>query len=472
MGDWTEKYRPKNLDEIVGNEKAIIEIRNWASSWTRNIPKKRAIVLSGKPGTGKTSSALALANDFGWTPIELNTSDARNAEKIKKVATFGAINETFSEDGRFISSLEGGRKLIILDEADNLYEKSGNYKQSNNDLTDKGGKKAIIETIKITQQPIILIENDYYNLIKGGGDVLKHICKLIKFYDPYPSSIFNLLKKICLKEGIIVDQKVLQTIIDRCKGDIRSAVNDLQSICADRTQVDVKSISVLGYRDREKDIFNVLREIFKTRNIKSIKENLYNVDIDPKLRILWINENLPVEYIDKNDLINGYNALSKADVFLGRTAKSQNYSLWSYACDMMNGGVAIAKTHNYPNDSYKFPTWLKEKKKIRSNSDVKGLIAEKLSKACHNSKSKSMEFLKTYFNHMFKNDTHFAINMKNKFDLSESEIKYILGISHQYKLKEILLSRDTTTDIGINRESDKSFKEDKKEEIQQSLFDF
>ena len=256
MGDWTEKYRPKSLDEIVGNERAIIELRNWASSWTKKKPKKRAIILSGKPGTGKTSSALSLANDFGWTPIELNTSDARNAEKIKKVATFGAINETFSEDGRFISSLDGGRKLIILDEADNLYEKTGNSQESNSIFSDKGGKKAIIETIKMTRQPIILIVNDYYSLIKGSGDVFKHICKLIKFYDPYSSSIFNLLKKICLKEGIIVDQKVLQTIIDRCKGDIRSAINDLQSICTDRKQVDIKSLSVIGYRDREKEIFN------------------------------------------------------------------------------------------------------------------------------------------------------------------------------------------------------------------------
>ena len=62
--------------------------------------------------------------------------------------------------------------------------------------------------------------------------------------------------------------------------------------------------------------------------------------------------------------------------------------------------------------------------------------------------------------------------MKNKFDLSESEIKYLLGKSHQYKLKEILLSRDITADKVVNKESEKSFEEDKKEEIQQSLFDF
>jgi len=64
MGDWTEDYRPKSLDEVVGNERALIELTKWASLWNSGIPKKRALILSGKPGIGKTSCALALANDF------------------------------------------------------------------------------------------------------------------------------------------------------------------------------------------------------------------------------------------------------------------------------------------------------------------------------------------------------------------------------------------------------------------------
>lgn len=472
MGDWTEKYRPISLDEVVGNESAIIELRKWASSWTSSIPKKRAVILSGKPGTGKTSSALALANDFGWTAIELNTSDARNAEKIKKVATFGAMNETFSDNGMFISSRDGGRKLIIMDEADNLYERIEGSNKNDNEYSDRGGKKAIIDTIKITQQPIILIVNDYYALIKGGGEALKQMCKLVRFYDPYPNSVLNLLKKICLKESIFADQKVLQTIADRCKGDIRSAVNDLQSLCTDKTQIDMKSLDVLGYRDREKDIFNALREIFKTRNIKAIHEKLSNLDVDPKLRILWICENLPKEYIDTNDLANGYNALSKADVFLGRTAKRQNYALWSYACDIMNGGVATAKTHNYSNDSYNFPTWLKEKKGIKGNIDVRNSIIEKISTTYHNSNIKSKELLLSYFTFMFRNDTHFAIKMKNKFNLTEVEIKYLLGESHQLKFKDILNSQEPINTKPSQKKLEESTEKDKKENLQQSLFDF
>ncbi len=471
MGDWTEKYRPKSLDEVVGNENAIIELTKWASEWKNKIPKKRAVILSGRPGTGKTSSALALANDFGWTVIELNASDARNATKIKNVATYGAMNETFSDDGSFISSLTGGKKLIILDEADNLYEKTAISEKDSNDLSDRGGKKAIIETIKVTGQPIVLIVNDYYGLTKGGGDALKQMCKLIKFFDPYSSQIFNLLRKICIKEGINVDQNVLKTIADRCKGDIRSAINDLQSLCVNRTQIDSKSLHVLGYRDRERDIFNALREIFKTRNIKTIRENMTHLDADPKLIMLWINENLPKEYIDTNDLVKGYSALSKADVFLGRTNRRQNYALWSYACDIMNGGVATSKTHNYPNDSYNFPSWLRARKGIRSSLDVRYQIVEKLSKICHNSNKKAIDFL-LYFTNMFRNNTNFAIKMKNKLDLSEAEIKYLLGKNQQHKLKEILLSRGKIFEKPIPMETNKSEEKEEKENLQQSLFDF
>ena len=474
MFDWTEKYRPKKLDEIVGNNRAIVELRKWADEWKRQPPKFRAVILSGKAGTGKTSSALALANEYNWTPIELNTSDARNAEKIKNVATSGAINETFSDNGTYVSSQQGGRKLIILDEADNLYERiERSASNSATDLSDKGGKKAIIDTIKITNQPIVLIVNDYYKLIRGSGEILKRICKQIRFYDPYSSSIVSLLKRISLSEGLTVDQKVLQSIADGCKGDIRSAVNDLQSICLDKTRVDITSLNVLGFRDREKDIFAMLREIFKTKNIQSLRESVTHLDIDPKLLLLWINENLPRQYLDFEDLTKGYDSVSKADVFLGRTFRRQHFGLWSYACDFMNGGVALSKTHNYTNDVYKFPTWLSQKKMDKTEKFSKDTIIEKIGNLNHSSNRKTNEFIFNYFKSIFCNNTHFAIKMKKKLDLTESETQFLLGKSHAHKLKEIMLSSELEDQKTIKVEEKPAEEiEEEKRDIQQSLLDF
>ncbi len=480
MEDWTEKYRPKNLDEVIGNERAITALRNWARIWKEGeIPKKRAVVLSGKPGTGKTSSALALANDFGWITIELNASDARNAETIKKVATSGAVNETFDDFGRFIPSSMGGRKLIILDEADNLYERIEKTDKEN-DFSDKGGKKAIVETIKITNQPIILIVNDYYNLIKGSGAILKQICTLINYYEVNTFHIVELLKNICKKENILADLKLLQAIADRCKGDVRSAVNDLQSICLNRKQVDIQALDALGYRNREKIIFDALRDVFKTRNLKKINESISSVDIPPETFLLWLAENLPREYIDTNDLVKGYEALSKADLFFGRVFRRQYYGFWSYACDMMNGGISAAKTHNYSNPKYYSPTWMREMGRSKSTRALRDSTVQKIGGLCHNSHKKSREFLLPHFKFLFQTDMTFACRMKKRLDLSESEIKYLLGDKYLHKFNAILHDaekKDEKQSEIKSTPSEDTKENEKKEEIKQevkqpSLFDF
>ena len=479
MEDWTDKYRPKSLDEIYGNERAIATLRNWARMWNEgNVPKNRAVVLTGKAGIGKTTSALALANDFGWIVLELNASDARNATTIKKVATSGAVNETFDDHGRFIPSNRGGRKLIILDEADNLYERI-EKSENGSDFSDKGGKKAIVETIKITNQPIILIVNDYYSLIKGSGEILKRMCTVIQYYGVNSDQIVKLLKGICGEENISADLKLLKTIADRCKGDVRSAINDLQSISLNRQQVDIRALDVLGYRDREKIIFDALRDVFKTRNIQSIKDIVYNIDVAPETFLLWITENLPREYIDIDDMIKGYEAVSTADLFFGRVFKRQYYGLWSYACDIMSGGVSTAKSHNYGNVKYYPSTWIREMKNSKTTRGIRDSVVKKIGALCHNSYRKSKEFLLPHFKYLFRNDTRFAYRMKNRLDFSESEIKYLLGEKYMHKMKDILQFSGKTDEkqieinVPVNNKEKEGNKKEKNREIKQpSIFDF
>jgi replication factor C large subunit len=477
MDDWTEKYRPKILEEIIGNERAIANLRSWAEQWhTRKPSKKRAVILSGKPGVGKTSSALALANEYKWTVLELNASDARNAPTIRRIATSGAVNETFDAFGQFTPSKSGGRKLIILDEADNLYErveKSTSY----GDFNDRGGKKAIIETIKVTKQPIVLIVNDYYSLVKGGGESLRQISTMISFYEVSSFHIVELLKRICREERVSADVKVLQTIADRSKGDVRSAINDLQSLCVDRQQVDLESIDVLGYRDREKIIFDALRELFKTTTIAGLRESMRSVDIPPEMFLIWVNENLPREYIDVDDLVKGFEALSKADVFFGRVYRRQQYGLWSYACDLMHNGVSASKSHNYGNMKYYAPSWLKRLRESKSLRGVRDSLLLKLGRMCHTSRGKTNSYLPV-FRQLFRDNLRFAVNMKNRLELTEGEMKFLLGEKYEQKLREIqqYLERSDEKQVEIPESlPEKKSKNEKDESLevhQPSILDF
>ncbi len=472
MIDWTEKYRPRTLNDIIGNKKAVSELRLWAESWNERIPKYRAVIVIGKPGVGKTSAAISLANDYEWSIIEMNTSDSRSANKIKSIATAGATNDTFREDGSFLSTRYGGRKLIILDEADNLYER--NISNSKNDLSDKGGKKEIINTIKITNQPIILIVNDYYNLIKGIGENLKKNCKIIRFFPPYRNQILEMLKRICLKEDIDININVLNVISERSNGDVRSAVNDLQAICINNKKLEVNSLNVLGYRDREKIIFDAIRDIFKNNNFKSIKQSISNLDEDPNTLILWLNENIPKEYKKINDIASAYYSISNSDLFLGRTYKRQYYGFWSYAIDIMSGGISNAKSYTYHNEKYDFPLWLKKIKLKNSDLNYRNSIINKISKKCHVSYHKSKLLIFNYFYKIFQLDINFSLNMKDMLNLDELEVEYLFGEKNKDKINYILNSKKNIEEKLSEKEIKNNKKENKIKKIsmQHSLNDF
>ncbi|MEM2070728.1 MAG: AAA family ATPase, partial [Archaeoglobaceae archaeon] len=103
---WVEKYRPKNLKEVVTTRDIVERILQWANKW-KNGEYVKPLLLAGPPGVGKTSLALALANTMGWEFVELNASDQRSFEVIQKIVGEGAFNETISDEGEFLASSEG-----------------------------------------------------------------------------------------------------------------------------------------------------------------------------------------------------------------------------------------------------------------------------------------------------------------------------------------------------------------------------
>ena len=425
MTKWTEKYRPKRLDDIVGNKKAKEELLKWANSWQNGPPKKRAVVLIGDPGVGKTTAALALANDLGWQVVEMNASDSRNAEAVKNIALLGAMGETFTDNGDFISSKDGMRKLIVLDEADNVFGRE-----------DFGGIKVIAQIILNTKQPIILIVNDWYALKKRSSVISEKVMTL-NFTKPRSTSIAKVLRFIASNEGLEITDEVIKKMAERSGGDVRSSVNDLQSLAEGRDEIQLKDITALGERDISPTIFKSLGTIFHTGNCKRSRESIYNLDENPEMLILWIDQNIPNAYREPRDIYMAYEHLAKADIHLGRVKRKQYYGLWGYANDMMTCGVSLSKSRDYREYvKYQFPAWLSKMSRSKGMRDTRDGFASRLGKYTHNSSKMVLQEILPYFRQMYTQDREFRLTMTKKLNLTEEQVGFLLEAkpdSHKVK---------------------------------------
>ena len=311
--DWAEKYRPAHLADIVGNSTAVRQMADWAKTWTR---KSRPLLLYGKPGIGKTSSAWALASDMGWEVIELNASDQRTAAVIERIA--GAGSTTASLTG-------ASHKLIVLDEADNLQG-----------TADRGGAKAIVDCINHAQQPMILIANDLYGL----SPEIRNRCEPVQFKAVQARSIVPRLKYLCSAEKVRCSDTALRVIAESAEGDIRSAVNMLYASAIGRTTLDDNQIHT-SQKDERVSVFSLITALFGKTSDMELMRLSREVDDTPETIEQWVEGSVN-QIPDSSGIELAYRYLSRADEYLGYTYRRQYHTLWRYATAIMLLGVADA----------------------------------------------------------------------------------------------------------------------------------
>src|SRR3972149_2885674 len=147
MAAWVERYRPQRLKDVAGNPGAVEALTSWIEGWKGGMPEKRAVLLYGPAGTGKTSVAHAMAKDRGYDSIELNASDTRTKGVIDRIV--GAASSLATLDPAKV------RKVLILDEVDGIHGK-----------WDHGGLAALKGWVKESLHPMVLIANDPWKLPK------------------------------------------------------------------------------------------------------------------------------------------------------------------------------------------------------------------------------------------------------------------------------------------------------------------
>ncbi|QLH74007.1 MAG: replication factor C large subunit [Methanomassiliicoccales archaeon] len=438
--DWTELYRPKDLGEVLGNPKAVKELREWAISWETGRPTYKAVVLMGPPGIGKTSTALALAREFNWGVVEMNASDQRNADAIRKIAVRGALSETFSDTGEFLSSKDGRKKLIVLDEADNIFGRE-----------DQGGIPAMADLIRQTRQPVILIVNDFYELGRRSS-VIKTETKQIRFSKLQPATVRNLLKRIAGDQGVEVDEKVLVTISERSNGDLRAAIRDLQAVATGMEHVREEDIKGLGDRLSKGSMYDLMADIFQGTSGAKARKTMNDADEDIDYVMKWVDENIPLVYKEPEELFRAYLHLSRAANYLAWVNRRQYYGFWSYAGEIMTYGVCSAKSsvrRGYV--QYNFPRLLLRLSRSKDSRGTKASVTLKIGIETHTSIKQAADDVLPYFKEIFKRDQQFRSNMAAKLALDQEEVAFLLeqkvdSAAVKHVMQELSLARGPQED--------------------------
>lgn len=316
---WVEKYRPKKIADIIGNKEAIKSFVDWIKSKRHT---RKAVLLYGPPGVGKTTLVNAAADEFGFRVVGMNASDTRSEKAIRSVASpatsFVALDSY---------STESKGNILFMDEVDGI---AGNE--------DRGGVNALVKIIEDSQIPVIMAANNP-DLQKLRP--LKKVSVLIRFQQVRIPLIIVMLQKICKNEKIEAEFEALERIAQNSGGDVRSAINDLQSLGEGSRTLTVQDTFALSGRNKDFNMEETLRSYFSAGSVLDASDILWRSNVDYDDLLMAIGDNMPLRYTEQRNLASAYDLVSQADMYRGRIGV-ENWHLLKYFYNLLSKAAAVS----------------------------------------------------------------------------------------------------------------------------------
>jgi replication factor C subunit 1 len=313
---FTAKYRPRKLNDFIGNKKLIQPLINWLLNWDPKNKKTRCALISGLNGIGKSLLVELILNTNDFNIINLSIDDDRDKE---------TINKTIKPLLKTKKTFDGKENALVVSDIDSS---GGDY----------GFISCLTECIKETEIPIICICDDRYS--QNIKPILNY-CYDVKLTKPTYDEVYVLIYKVVTAEKIKISKSRVDKLYEQSNGDIRYILNALQ----------------LGIKksDTSKNI--------QSSNIFDTTGKLLSMDlsIDDKVIYYWMSHDIHSLMVHENYINNTLSAKCEAK-------KLENLA---YSADSLSDADLVDTVFNFDLSSYVALNTIKASSKCNKKAQIK-----------------------------------------------------------------------------------------------------
>ena len=257
---FTTKYRPKKIDDFIGNQNSIQPFIKWLLEWDVKNKKTKCALISGVNGIGKSLLVELILQKHDFNIINLSIDDDKDKE---------TINQTIKPLLKTKKTFDGQENALVISDIDS---NGGDY----------GFISTITECIKETQIPIICICDDRYS--QNIKPILNY-CFDIKLTKPSYDDIYRLIYKVVTTESIKISKSGVDKLYEQANGDIRFILNSLQ-------------LGIIKGSNSSKNI--------QSSNIFDTSGKLFSMEtsLDEKYNIYWMSHDIHTLMVYENYINN------------------------------------------------------------------------------------------------------------------------------------------------------------------------